>query len=292
MLYKDVVVQLDTAASLVRRQIAAEIAGRAGGHLTGVYLKTTLINQYNNIGCIGYLPPADLDALIRQNDQAQDEAAAKAEAGLAKVAAEAGVACDWRVIGGDAPDDLVALARRADLMVLPRPSPSPDYDVHASAVDVALGVSAGLEQRLQLDVLDVDGHGGRAVGAHEARDAADGVHGLARHGDGVDLEALAQRDAERSLRDGEGQRIGVLEEDDEAPALARPARGQARRREQRVHVAVAVRLRLDGEAAGVLLKRHVRVVVDERVNFFLLDEHDLARSHAKVVVRCQELRGA
>ena len=139
MLYKDVVVQLDTAASLVRRQIAAEIAGRAGGHLTGVYLKTTLINQYNNIGCIGYLPPADLDALIRQNDQAQDEAAAKAEAGLAKVAAEAGVACDWRVIGGDAPDDLVALARRADLMVLPRPSPSPDYDVHASAVDVALG---------------------------------------------------------------------------------------------------------------------------------------------------------
>ena len=139
MAYKDIVVQLGADASTPRYQIAAQLAARAGGYLAGVYLKTTLINQYNNIGSIGYLPPVDLDRLIRDHNQAQDDNATKAAAALAKVASALGVASDWRVIGGDAPDGLIGEARCADLVVLPPPSAAPAFSVDASAVDIALG---------------------------------------------------------------------------------------------------------------------------------------------------------
>ena len=139
MAYSDIVVQLDVAASSHRYQIAAQLAARAGGHVAGVYLKTSLINQYSNIGSIGYLPPVDLDLMIREHNQAQDDNAAKASAALAAAAKAAGVACEWRTVSGDAPTDLVAEARRADLVVLPPPASAPAFSVDASAVDITLG---------------------------------------------------------------------------------------------------------------------------------------------------------
>lgn len=138
MTYRDIVVQIDTPAAQARYQIAAEIAARGRGHLTGVYLKTTLINQFT-VDAICYLPPTDLDALVRENNEAQDAEAAKAAAALAKAACSSAVAYDWRTIGGDIADDLIAEARCADLVVLPRPRAHPDYSVHASAVDIAMG---------------------------------------------------------------------------------------------------------------------------------------------------------
>ena len=139
MAYSDIVVQLDVAASSHRYQIAAQLAARADGHVAGVYLKTSLINQYSNIGSIGYLPPVDLDLMIREHNQAQDDNAAKASAALAAAAMAAGVACEWRTVSGDAPTDLVAEARRADLVVLPPPASAPAFSVDASAVDITLG---------------------------------------------------------------------------------------------------------------------------------------------------------
>jgi nucleotide-binding universal stress UspA family protein len=139
MTYRDILVQIDAAAPHTRYEIAAELAARAGGHVTGVYLKTTLINQYNNISSLGYLPPSELDRMIGEHNQGQDEDADKAAAILAKAAAATKADCDWRTIGGDDPDDLIAEARRADLVVLPPPSTSPAYNVRASAVDIALG---------------------------------------------------------------------------------------------------------------------------------------------------------
>lgn len=139
MAYKDILVQLDSPASQARYELAAQIAARGGGSVTGLFLKTTLINQYNNIGTIGYLPPADLNDLIQQNSQAQDDAAAKAFAALEAAAAAAKVACGARTLSGDTCDELVAEARRADLVVLPPPVKDVAYNVHASAVEAALG---------------------------------------------------------------------------------------------------------------------------------------------------------
>ena len=139
MAYKDILVQIDAAAEPARYAVAANLASRGEGRVTGVYLKTTLINQYNSIGTIGYLPPEDLDRLIQEHNQAQDDDAAKAAAALTEAAAAAKVDHDWRVIDGDTPDPLIAQARRGDLIVLPAPQPSPAYNVHASAVQVALG---------------------------------------------------------------------------------------------------------------------------------------------------------
>jgi nucleotide-binding universal stress UspA family protein len=139
MAYKDVLVHIDTPASGPRYAIAAGVAARSGGRLTGLYLRTTLINQYVNIGSIGYLPPDDLDRLIREHNQGQTDAAQAAGAALQAAANAAGVTCEWREIDGDTSEALIAEARRADLAVLPAPTPNPPYNTHGSAVDVALG---------------------------------------------------------------------------------------------------------------------------------------------------------
>jgi nucleotide-binding universal stress UspA family protein len=139
MAYKDVLVHIDTTAAKARYEIAADLAARGGGVVTGVFLRTTLINQYVNIGSIGYLPPDDLDRLIKEHNQGQDEAAQAAAAALGAAAQAAGVACEWRTIDGDTCDALIAEARRADIAVLPAPVAAPPYNTHGSAVDVALG---------------------------------------------------------------------------------------------------------------------------------------------------------
>ena len=82
--------------------------------------------------------------------------------------------------------------------LFPLPAPSPDA-------------------RLELVVLDVDGQRG-AVGADEARDGADSILGLARHAHGVHVVAALLRDADGCDGHREAQRVGVLEEDDEAAA--------------------------------------------------------------------------
>jgi nucleotide-binding universal stress UspA family protein len=138
MAYKDILVQLDEPASAPRYQIAADIAARAGGHVTGVFLKTTLINQYNNIGNIGYLPPEDLNKLVKDNSRAQDDDDDGAIAALKAAASAAKANWAHRTIGGDIPDELISLAKTADLAVLPPPTANPAYSVHASATDICM----------------------------------------------------------------------------------------------------------------------------------------------------------
>ena len=138
MAYKDILVQIDAAASPLRYDIAADLAARSGGRVTGVFLKTTLINQYNNIGTIGYLPPEDLNRLIRENDEGQAQDAATSFEALKAAAGAAKAECGSRMVGGDIPDDLIGLAQTADLVILPPPLLHPAYSVHASAVDICL----------------------------------------------------------------------------------------------------------------------------------------------------------
>ena len=85
------------------------------------------------------------------------------------------------------------------------------------------------------------------------------------------------------------EEVGLALVRDSAFVLVAGGLGEAGRREQRVHVAVAVRLCLDG-VRRALLERKVRVIVRQRGDLFLLDEHDLPRRRAKVARRAQQRR--
>jgi nucleotide-binding universal stress UspA family protein len=164
---QDVLVHIEAAAPRARYEIAAALAARGGGRLTGLYLKTSLINQFNDISALGYMPPGELDRLIRDHNQGQDEDMATAASVLAGLAARAKVECACRSINGDTPQELIVEARRADLVVMGPPSASPAYNVHASAVEVALGAGGPvLIVPAEFD-LDRSGAGsGARIGGH------------------------------------------------------------------------------------------------------------------------------
>jgi nucleotide-binding universal stress UspA family protein len=138
MPYRDIVVQIDKPEARARYEAATALAARGHGRVAGVYLKTSLINQYNGIDPIAWLPPDTLNQLVHEHHAAQDRAADASGAALIAIAVQAGVEADWLVVSGDTPDALVALARCADLVVLPPPTPYAAYSVHASAVAVGL----------------------------------------------------------------------------------------------------------------------------------------------------------
>jgi hypothetical protein len=139
MPYRDIIVQIDRPEAQARYEIAAALAARGNGRVAGVYLKTSLINQYNSIDPIAWLPPETLNQLVHEHNGAQDRAAEASSAALTATATRAGVQADSRVVSGDTPDELVALARCADFVILPPPTPYAAYSVHASAVAVGLG---------------------------------------------------------------------------------------------------------------------------------------------------------
>jgi hypothetical protein len=161
MSYRDIVVQLDKPCARARYQIAASLAARSLGRLVGVYLKTSLVNQYNSIDPIAWLPPDSLNQLVHEHTAAQDRAADASGDALMEIANRAGVAADWEVVSGDTPDDLVAITRGADLVVLPPPTPFAAYSVHASAV--AVGIECGGPVLVVPEGAQVGGIGARVL---------------------------------------------------------------------------------------------------------------------------------
>jgi nucleotide-binding universal stress UspA family protein len=141
MLYRDIVVQIDKPDARARYDTAAALTARSRGRLAGVYLKTSLINQYNSIDPIAWLPPDSLNQVVREHNEAQDRAAEASGAALDESAKRLGVEAALAVVSGDTPDDLIAIARCADLVVLPPPTRFSAYSVHASAV--AVGIECG-----------------------------------------------------------------------------------------------------------------------------------------------------
>lgn len=231
MAYKDILVQIDSPEAKARYAIAAAVAARGAGSVTGLFLKTTLINQYNNIATVGYLPPEDLNALIEQNSQAQDKDADAAAAALKAAAGAAKVGCDWRTISGDTSDELIAEARRADLLVLAPPAKDAPYNVHASAADVAL--SSGGPVLIVPDGAKTGTVGQRALvawnGAREAARALRDAVPLLAPGASVDVvsigEAGAPDDALKAVaghleRDGFKAKAAVVAENGRSVAQA------------------------------------------------------------------------
>jgi nucleotide-binding universal stress UspA family protein len=138
MPYKDILVQTDVTGSASRCEIAAVLAARGGGQLTGLYLTTPLFSQFGPIGSINALAATDVAQLIRDHIHDDEANAARAAMILTEIAAASKVACECRAIGGDSPHDLIHEARHADLVVLGPLTPFSLQGPRASPIEIAL----------------------------------------------------------------------------------------------------------------------------------------------------------
>jgi nucleotide-binding universal stress UspA family protein len=139
MSYKDILVQTEATGSASRCEIAAALAARGGGQLTGLYLNTPLVSQMVSAEAIRALAPGDLAELILERIRCDSVDATKAAEMLCEIAAASKVACTCRVIGGESAYALAYEARHADLVVLGPLTPFVRRGVHASPIEIALG---------------------------------------------------------------------------------------------------------------------------------------------------------
>jgi nucleotide-binding universal stress UspA family protein len=137
MAYTDILVQIDEATPPGRCDYAVELAARCGGRVTGLFLKFDLIKELAADVPIGELPSVDIVQRIRERFQREDANAAAAAEMLKQVASRSKVDCDFRILDGDSPRDMITEARHADLVVVGPWDPS--QKGRAFAVDVARG---------------------------------------------------------------------------------------------------------------------------------------------------------
>lgn len=125
MAFKEVIVQAGSgAADAARMSLAADLAHRSGGSLTGVLVTPPPITAY-----LGGLEGASLSGLsltdlADQQSQEFQKEAQKTQAALAAAAKTSGLTPAFTTVAGDSRAGLVALARQADLIVLPSPDES------------------------------------------------------------------------------------------------------------------------------------------------------------------------
>ena len=142
MSYRDILVQIDeTAESKARAAVASALAVRSQAFLSGVFLKSYFLHNYMPGEAVVFLSPTDIEALLQGHDAAVTKAAEAARATFEAAAGEAGVVSDWRVIGGDTDDALLACARRSDLTILP-PAVDVSFGRHRITAG-GLGLAAG-----------------------------------------------------------------------------------------------------------------------------------------------------
>ncbi|MBI1407435.1 MAG: universal stress protein [Caulobacter sp.] len=120
MSYRDILVQVDEKTpSAARAAAAADLARRAGGFLTGVFLQSNFLSDYMAAETLAYMSPPEIDALLKDHAKAVGDASEKARMTFEAAAASAGVKSEWRIIPGDDDRMMLACARCADLTVFP-----------------------------------------------------------------------------------------------------------------------------------------------------------------------------
>jgi len=118
--YRSVLVQVDTSrGAKLRVQAAAAIASRFKARLTGVFLKSEMIPAYL-VGEGAVMAAEVVEKFLKERREQVASAGAAARLLFDPIALDAGVPFHWLDINGDNDDELVACARRHDLVVLPR----------------------------------------------------------------------------------------------------------------------------------------------------------------------------
>jgi nucleotide-binding universal stress UspA family protein len=121
MALKDVLVWLDQSnRSFAHLRIAADLGRRHGSCMTALYVREWKPEQlaHRKTAELAGRPLAELEELDHAAEAVLDEAVVKAHAEVACVAAEYGIAIDWRMAEGDASRVLPQYVRYADLCVV------------------------------------------------------------------------------------------------------------------------------------------------------------------------------
>lgn len=121
MALKDMLVWLDQSnRSFAHLRLAADLARRHGSGMTALYVREWNPDQLarRKTAELAGRPLADVEKLDHAVEASLDDSAVRAHAEVDRVAAEYGVATDWRMADGEASRVLPQYARYADLCVL------------------------------------------------------------------------------------------------------------------------------------------------------------------------------
>lgn len=139
MVTKSIMVMMDdTPAAALRARAAVEVARRQGGRTLGVFMKSDLLATYGAGEALAFMPPEDIDRVLKRHADAVAEASDRARERLETVALEAGVKSAWRAVGGDQDDSVISCARRCDLVVAPSVMQASLGQNRVSAAQVAM----------------------------------------------------------------------------------------------------------------------------------------------------------
>jgi nucleotide-binding universal stress UspA family protein len=174
MRLKDILVHLDaTAQASARLRLAADLARRHEAHLTGLYVVDVVLPALAAADASGGVAIADLLETMREEALAR---AAGVEAAFRERLRLDGLAGEWRLVEGAAPEQVALQARYADLLVLGQQDPGGGQPAAGATIEQALFSSgrpvlvvphAGCPEAVGHTVL---------IGWNASREAARAVH--------------------------------------------------------------------------------------------------------------------
>lgn len=139
MAFRDILVHMDESpAAQLRAKAAAELAARFKAQLLGIFLTSEFILQYGAGESLTYMPPAEIDAILKGHQKAVADKGEIARRAFEQAAGEVGVTTDWLTGAGDYDNDLFGCARRTDLTVMGRTARASLGANRISAAQVAL----------------------------------------------------------------------------------------------------------------------------------------------------------
>jgi nucleotide-binding universal stress UspA family protein len=141
MTYRNILVHVDNSkAAKGRVETAAAIASRFKCFLTGVFLKSEAAPAYLIDDAIS-MPTENLERYLEERAARISKACTSARSMFAEVVNSAGLPFHWAEVNGDTDADLIACARRHDLIILP-PTMKPAFGhntIQAAQVGMACG---------------------------------------------------------------------------------------------------------------------------------------------------------
>lgn len=133
MTYRDILVEADESpAARTRAATAAALGVRFGARVTGVFAKARVAPPFMPPDVTAVLSAAEVQRMYDAHEEALGRASEAARAAFESAAAAGGAQSDWLELGADV-QDLVACARRSDLLVA-----SPDGGAGLSTADLAI----------------------------------------------------------------------------------------------------------------------------------------------------------
>ncbi|MDO8411835.1 MAG: universal stress protein [Phenylobacterium sp.] len=139
MTYRDVLAHIDEKpGGRSRATFAAELARRFSADLTGVFLESSLLDNYASVESFAYMPPEQIDRLVKEHADAVLQASEEARLAFEATAAAAALNSEWLTLPGERSEPMIKLARHFDLTIFPA-SATPAYGIHRlSAAALAL----------------------------------------------------------------------------------------------------------------------------------------------------------